>query len=448
MSVIATDDTMARHASRRPRTRHLQASDLLAVIDGAFMALVFLISSDAFGFLGVQSLAWAMCYAYFMLRMALSLSQMSEAIRANWPLLLYPLLTLVSVLWSALPTDAMRFSIQLMVSVLMGVFFGSRFTPRQIFLAFFGVMLFAMTVSVMNLTSAITPAYDGRHLFQGIFSSKNALGHRAVLFTASCTFGLLVLPRFRLRMRLACLMGLGIVAIVLAVAGSATGILFSFMASVAGVLLWGMLRSRGLWQFVLAICLGAVGLFLIASLFTKLDPLTFLLSLVGRDATLTGRTILWHFGWEHYLLRPWLGFGAAGFWENPHFASDILQLQRRYGDGVVGFHDLIVELLVMLGPLGLVTHMTLTIVCVYRTLWHARHRTDPYAAWAVIMILSIFGMSLLGVQYYQGHAIPLILVVALGTAYRLPPSRREAPSARISSTRPGAFLALDNRGLQ
>jgi O-antigen ligase len=201
-------------------------------------------------------------------------------------------------------------------------------------------------------------------------------------------------------------------------------------------------------MFLLASCAAVLGLFLIASLFTKLDPLSFLLSLVGRDATLTGRTILWQFGWNHYLMRPWLGFGAAGFWENPHFASDILALQRRYGDGVVGFHDLIVELLVMLGPLGLIAHLSMTAVCLYRTLWHARHGADPYAAWAFIMILSIFGMSLLGAQYYQGHAIPLIFVVALGTAYRLPPSRREAPSARIPSIRPGASLALDIRGHQ
>ena len=447
MSVIATN-AMPHPRVRPSGMRATRAGDILAVTDGAFMALVFLISSDAFGFLGVQSLAWALCYAYFMLRLALSLSQLSEAITSNWPILLYPMLATVSVLWSALPVDAIRFSIQLMVSVLMGVFFGSRFTPRQIYLAFFGVMLFSMTVSVMNLTSAITPAYDTRHLFQGIFSSKNALGHRAVLFTATCVFGLFVLPRLGLRMRFACVIGLMTVAIVLAVAGSATGILFSVMASGAGLLLWIMLRCRGTWVFLLAIGLGTFGLFIIASLFTKLDPLSFLLSLVGRDVTLTGRTTLWHFGWEHYLMRPWLGFGAAGFWENPHFASDILELQRRYGDGVVGFHDLIVELLVMLGPLGVLTHMTLTIVCLYRTLWHARHRADPYAAWATIMILSIFGMSLLGVQYYQGHAIPLIFVVALGTAFRLPPSRREAASARISFTRPGASLALDNRGLQ
>ncbi|WP_170293983.1 O-antigen ligase family protein [Paracoccus limosus] len=435
----------AGQASARAGSR---AGDIMAITDGAFMATVFLFSSDAFVFLGVHSIVWLLCYAYFLMRLAISLSQLSDALVRNWVFLLYPMLAVVSVLWSQLPVDTLRFGIQLSVSVMMGIFIGSRFRPRQIFLAFFGVMLFAMFVSVLNLTSAITPAYDGRHLFQGIFNSKNALGHRAVLFTATCTFGLFVLPRLGIGLRLACVIGLGLVAIVLAVAGSATGILFSFAASCAGLVLWILLRSRGAWMFLLASCAAVLGLFLIASLFTKLDPLSFLLSLVGRDATLTGRTILWQFGWNHYLMRPWLGFGAAGFWENPHFASDILALQRRYGDGVVGFHDLIVELLVMLGPLGLIAHLSMTAVCLYRTLWHARHGADPYAAWAFIMILSIFGMSLLGAQYYQGHAIPLIFVVALGTAYRLPPSRREAPSARIPSIRPGASLALDIRGHQ
>ena len=31
---------------------------------------------------------------------------------------------------------------------------------------------------------------------------------------------------------------------------------------------------------------------------------------------MTGRTGLRRFGWEAYLTRPILGFGAAGFWTN------------------------------------------------------------------------------------------------------------------------------------
>lgn len=398
--------------------------------DSAFLAVVILFSADAFMFLGLNAVIWLLCYGYIFMRMAMSLSQLTEALERNWILLLYPALATSSVLWSDLPAETLRFSLQLCVTVLIAIFFGSRFSIRQIYRIFFMVMLLAMIVSVMNLTSAITPAYDTRNLFQGIFNSKNALGHRTVLFTVTCAFGILILPDLRPRFRLACVVGLGCVMVLLMVAGSATGILFSFAATGIGLMLWFVLRWRSAWAFLAAAAMAALGLFLIASLFTRLDPLSFLLGLVGRDATLTGRTILWDFGWQQYLAHPWLGFGAAGFWDNPSFASDIIALRSRYGEGVVGFHNLIIELLVSLGPMGVITHCAMTFAALFRTFWHARYRADPYAAWAFALILAIFGMSMLGAQYFQGHSIVIMLVLILAAAFPLPLASRSGSRMR------------------
>lgn len=397
--------------------------------DMAFLVIVILFASDAFAFLGLNSIIWLSCYGYFMLRLCLSLSQITDALRRNLVFLAYPALAMVSVLWSDIPDETLRFSLQLMFTVLIAVFLGSRFGAQRIFQAFFAVMLVALIVSVMNITSAITPAYDARDLFQGIFLSKNALGHRTALFAATCAFGLL-LSQGRPLLRLGCLLGLGVVATVLAVAGSATGIVFAVAASGGGMLLWLILRWRGAWAFLGGLILSGLGLFVIASLFTRLDPLSFLLQLVGRDATLTGRTILWDFGWEHYLMRPWLGFGASGFWDNPLFAADIIALRQRYGEGVSGFHNLILELLVMLGPLGVLAHAAVTMAALGRSLWHARRRCDPLAAWAFVSILAILGMSMLGAQFYQGHSIVIMLVVMLGSAFSLPDRAPQAGYCR------------------
>ncbi|SMO86655.1 O-antigen ligase family protein [Paracoccus laeviglucosivorans] len=417
----------SRTADKRDKTSFMDW------LDSAFFAVVVLFSADAFMFLGLNSIIWLLCYAYIFLRMAMSLSQVAEALERNWVLLLYPALSASSVLWSDLPSETLRFSLQLGVTALIAIFLGSRFSIQQIYRTFFMVMFFTMIVSVMNLTSAITPAYDARDLFQGIFNSKNSLGHRAVLFAVTCAFGILILPNLRPRFRLACVMGLLCVTVVLMVAGSATGILFSVAASGAGMALWFLLRWRSAWAFLAAAAMAALGLFLIASLFTRLDPLSFLLGLVGRDATLTGRTILWDFGWEHYLAHPWLGYGAAGFWDNPHFASDIIALRSRYGEGVVGFHNLIIELLVTLGPMGVVAHCAMTLTALFRTFWHARYRANAYAAWAFTLILAIFGMSMLGAQYFQGHSIVIMLVLILAAAFPSPLAPRTASRMRPSS---------------
>src|SRR3546814_9448459 len=39
--------------------------------------------------------------------------------------------------------------------------------------------------------------------------------------------------------------------------------------------------------------------------------------LVGRDASLTGRTDIWAPLWERLSTRPWTGFGYGAFWHDP-----------------------------------------------------------------------------------------------------------------------------------
>src|SRR3546814_12681195 len=39
--------------------------------------------------------------------------------------------------------------------------------------------------------------------------------------------------------------------------------------------------------------------------------------LVGRDASLTGRTAIWAPLWERLSTRPWTGFGYGAFWHDP-----------------------------------------------------------------------------------------------------------------------------------
>lgn len=397
---------------------------VLAVCDLGFMAAIFMFSSDAFMFLGLNSLVWLACYGYLFLRLMISLPQMGEAIRRNWMFFLFPVLVSVSVLWSAAPNYGIRFSIQLMITVMMAVFIGTRFSPRQIFLTFLAMMFLAMLASAMNVTGAITPAYDGRENFKGIFLSKNALGHRAALFAISCTFALMIVPGMGRMWRLVGLTGLLTVTGMLAIAGSATGILFSVGASAGAMALWTVIHWRGAWAFLLAAILAPVAVTLMASGFMSVDPAAAVLGLVGRGTTLTGRTVLWEFGWQHYLDQPWIGYGVEGFWANPIFANDIMALRQRYGETVSGFHNLIVELLIMAGPLGLITHFTIVFVALYRCFWVARHRDDPYAAWAIMIVLANFGMAMLGPQMYQPHAIPIILTIALGTAFGLPQGMR------------------------
>ncbi len=132
---------------------------------------------------------------------------------------------------------------------------------------------------------------------------------------------------------------------------------------------------------------------------------------------MTGRTILWRHGWDHYLSRPLLGFGAAGYWQNPAYASEIAALQSAYGEGVGAFHNIALELLVMLGPAR--APRARPSAAASRSPARSSSsagRGIAMAVWAIVTTLALYGMALIGAQLYNPHAIPLILVVCLGGA--------------------------------
>lgn len=420
---------------------------LVRFMDTGFAAAVFMLSSDAFMFLGLHSPLWLLCYGYCLLRLSMHFRLALQALAENWVFLLFPAISLFSILWSAQPSGTIRFSVQLAMTVLMAVFIGQTMQPRRILMIFGGVMTVAMLASLMNISGIFPRAYDHRGYFQGIFISKNALGHRAVLFAITCVFAAFILPRVPLRLRFMYIVMLAFTAFMVSISGSATSMLLCVVAPLTALALWVAMGWRDAWLALLgmialaiAVTAGLVGLL-------RIDPMNEVLNLVGRDASLTGRTVLWDFGWRYYLQEPWLGYGANGFWTDPRFANSIIALQTRYGDGVVGFHNLTVELLVMLGPVGLVAHYSQIIVALRRAFFHARNHADPVAVWAIAIIIANFAMAQLGAQLYQPHAIPLILIVALGVSFgpvpSVSPRRHWITSGRSARAgRPTARYAL------
>lgn len=403
-------------APARAPSRSARRVPLIDIADFGFMCLVFLIASDAFTFLGLHSALWLAAYGYALIRLALMFEAVARTAWRNRILLLYPGLCLLSVLWSDLPAETLRFSVQLLFSTLIAIFLGLRFELRQIFAALAGVLGLAILASVLNLGGALTPAYDHRGNFEGIFLSKNALGHRMVMFTVIGVFLVVLMARVPVRVRALGLLGLGATLLIIGISGSATAIVTSGVAALLGLALWVTLRVRGGWALVLAMVAlpGAVLLFAVIGF--EFRPVAGTLELLGRSPTLTGRTILWDFAAAHIPDRPVLGYGAAGFWDHPSIRHELALLQQRYGEGVHSFHNLWFELLIMLGPLGLVTHTLLVGTAARRSLVAARRDGDVYAAWALTMIAAMYAMALFGSQLYQQHAIPLMLVVAIAVS--------------------------------
>lgn len=396
---------------------------VLALADFGFTVFVFIIASWAFTFLELDSMFWAAAYGYVLLRIALTFRTFLSFLFANALFLPFPLLCLLSVLWSDVPRDTLVFGIQLSMSVLIGLFIGMRLSLAAIFRTFLAALLIMMLLSLLNLTSIFAPAFNHENNFVGIFLTKSTLGMAAVQAIIAFTFGAFLLSDSSLRLRAACLAGLAIVLFFLTITGSATAIVLSFAILLVAVTL--VVAAK--WPWGLAIIgTGAatlLGVALIVFVTLDIDPMREFLRLLGRDPSLTGRTRLWEYGIGIYLDRPLLGYGAAGFWNNPTFASQIMMQWLLYGEGIVSFHNLFLELLVALGPLGVVTHSLYGVVTVIRAVRYLRFSGDELALWVLVLVLALYANEMTDNVLHLPHHITLIILVACGSALlkALPP---------------------------
>jgi O-antigen ligase len=145
------------------------------------------------------------------------------------------------------------------------------------------------------------------------------------------------------------------------------------------------------------------------------------------------------FGVAAWLDRPLLGFGAGGFWDNPAYLARIDVIQRLYGETVRGFHSLPIELLVTLGPLGLLAHAAIGLRAVRDAIIAFRRHRNAYAIWALMMVLMLYAQAFVGPHLYIPHSLPLILLLAiagaLGTAARAGGGLRAGNPERVRQSR-------------
>lgn len=392
------------------------AGQAIAFADYAFCFYVLLISADAFTYLNIHNYLWLLAYGYFFMRVALSFRAFLAFVSRNVAYLVYPALCAVSVLWSDLVVNTATFSLQLIVTVLIALFIGMRLSVGEIFRMQAVVLLLLLLASFATLHGMFTEAFDEVGHFKGVFQSKNAFGHRSVMFVVAAVFVVVLLRRQPLLLKAGCALGLLATAFMVAMSGSATAVVLTIAMGGAGPLLYlGLTRRAGL-PLLLGAGACVVGLAIMVAVILQVNFIEALFGALGKDTTMTGRTVLWDFGWAVYKTRPILGFGAAGFWDNPLYFGEIAMVQRVYGEGVVAFHNLIVELLVMLGPLGVASHFLMVAVTLHRALLMVRRSRDAMAVWAITMTLALFGMALLGPQLFNPHAIPLIVLISVGAA--------------------------------
>jgi exopolysaccharide production protein ExoQ len=300
--------------------------------------------------------------AIYVISVALLLREHSvvRAIVASPLLSAFIVLTIVSALWSAVPGVTLRRAVGLLGTASFGAYLACRFSPHEVLRAIAAALAIATAMSILLIV--FVPSYgtaDGREI-AGVFGQKNELG-RAMVFTVLATWAVIRDPEsdrpiWAIPTLIAALVLLFLSRSAQALVGLAAGALVAIpLLTLCARFFRRVNLKLGL---SLLIATGILAFFVSA-------VAEELLEMLGRDATLTDRTLIWDLLIEFARERPWLGRGYGAFW----FSDVSVWFAERWG-ALDHAHNGYMDLWLELGYVGVIG-LLLVLLSASKTAWDA-----------------------------------------------------------------------------
>ncbi|MBT9329477.1 O-antigen ligase family protein [Paracidobacterium acidisoli] len=351
---------------------------------------------------------------------------------------LFAALVIFSTLWSIDPLLTLRRSLAFTLAGFFGLWFASRFPlRRQISILMLSMVLLALGAAFVAVCfpQIGLDHSPGHHSdWQGVFTQKNACGRIMVLATA------VVLCQRRLTIpRLA---ALSLFVFVLVMSGSRGAWLIEAAVFVLSLLLRLMRRMEQRGRVLLGLAAAVLTAAMAAAAVLFLSQLT---GLLGRDATLSGRTAIWTQVWSFIRKQPWLGYGYGAFWQGIHGPS--FRVAATVHFIVFHAHNGFLEIWLDLGAAGLLLFL-LTYLRAWRRLWPALRRGQiDQAAWPLflLVLIALYDLDENTLLIYNGlfwvlyvSALAHIEGLAAGRRAEMPPPsfRDEIPSETVDAPHP------------
>jgi exopolysaccharide production protein ExoQ len=269
-------------------------------------------------------------------------------------------LTIISAAWSVLPGITLRRAIGLLGTASFGAYLACRFTPHEVLRMI--AAAFAAIVCLSIFVIIFIPSYgtaEGREIV-GVFGQKNELG-RAMIFAILASWALVRdpgadRPVWALPILVAATTLLILTRSAQAIVGLGAAVVVAMPLLAICPRYFMKVDTRLATALIILIALVAVIVSAVAEE---------LLDVLGRDLTLTNRTLIWELLVEFARERPWLGRGYGAFW----FSDVSLLFADRWG-ALDHAHNGYVDLWLEVGYVG-VASFTLLILAACRTALNA-----------------------------------------------------------------------------
>lgn len=358
-----------------------------------------------------------------------------------WPAVLPVLFAVMTLIWSEEPSLTLRRAGSLGLTTAFGFWLAFRFTPLQLFrlLVLMGVTILVVNFSVIQIqpTRGIHQTYDlvtAHHAgsWRGLFGHKNDFGRLIALTTAILTIGFVFGAGGRF-LRWLALPLIGLAAVMITNSNSSQSALLSTTVPVAVLLVLAMRPMSPSGRSLLLVV--AVPFAIMASMSAQLI-FEYVLGLLGRDATLTGRTIIWEGVFLSLGNNTILGGGYGAGWQYVE-----PRLTALTGADVGHAHNGFLDLAVDIGVVGLgmtLFFMLWLLSFAFRSLMRGVHPEIATVA-LMVVIYSLIG-NVAGSFLLQHNSLYWVVMVASFAMLRRAPYSDQQAALRRARPQSDANL--------
>lgn len=393
----ADDQMILAPAGKRPSLPLVRAAplaDIVAVVAsiGLILTYVGFWSAPLTGY-GARSADFLRNFYYpaYLLALVLVCMRPGRALKGmvRSPLLIaLLLLTAATYFWSIMPDLTARRIPALVFTTLAGVALASRWSWKSLTeivagtLAVLAVMSFLLGALLPDM-GRMQEIFPGA--WRGLWLEKNGLGHVMVQTTIFLlAAGIMVPERRKLWF------GLAVVSMALVILSTSKTALLVLLLSLGAMGFVAVVKSGPL-RAVIATWLAVVVVIGVGLLIATETDLV--LELLGKDATLTGRTEIWSGIMDQMSDHPWRGFGYGAVWDDPGFTGPKAWIGHQAHFLPANAHSGWLEIYIALG-LGGVILFALWLVQIWaQSLWAAYASPGGWLALPMMISYTITMMS-------------------------------------------------------
>jgi exopolysaccharide production protein ExoQ len=319
--------------------------------------------------------------------------------------LTWPMLASISMIWSLTPWTSLYHGIQLFMTIMVGLLLCYYASLERILQLLFA----ALSVSaVLSVVYTLANGQLGAE-WQGVFPHKNVLGHMMCLLiiTGLCLF----LTGWRPLVAVSGIFG-ALVLLFLSRSGTA----FIALAVALCVLPFVISLRTGFLPLALTIGLALIAIATSLLVVEVMDVHLFqaVLSSLGKDETLTGRTILWEYGVEAFNSRPWLGFGYKAYWDSSETSATLLRTV--IGQELWFFHNNFMDVAVAFGFIGPVLLAAGLLTALFASVKRGAQSRGSAALWPVSYVAFVAVLTTAENPLFQNHSLHQLLLIVVAAA--------------------------------